>query len=182
MGITTLLLLAACSEPPQADRTTATPTPTRIRPGIPTIPPPIPRPLDASKFRDRPCDLFTDEQAAALGYPLEKRPGVVPEESYCVRDSLADVTVDYSIWYRHDGTDLFALAHRRETGEWIGDASVSITVEGQPAIKRPGAEHCAVLIGLSTTESIKIYFQDKKVDFCDRAVRIAEDVVRNVRG
>ncbi|CAM3993418.1 DUF3558 domain-containing protein [Kibdelosporangium persicum] len=184
IGTASLFLLSGCSEgptgtPPGTPSVTSTPVTTTK--GIPTSPPPIPRPLDASRYRDKPCDLFTDEQVQALGYPPIKRSGVLTNESQCTRHDESNLDLHFSIWYRHDGTDRFAKVHRREES-WRSDDAVSITVEGQPAVRLPGTRMCTVLIGLSSTESIEIHFGDPKVDSCDRAVRIAEGVVRNVRG
>ncbi|MFC0115838.1 DUF3558 domain-containing protein [Kibdelosporangium aridum] len=183
LGIAALFLLAGCSgappeKPPDSPPATSIPAPTPR--GLPTSPPPIPLPLDASRYRDRPCDLFTDEQVQALGYPPIKRPGVLPGQSYCARHDESNLDLHFSIWYRHDGTDRFAKVHRREE-EWLADDAAPIAVAGQPAAKLPGTRMCKVLIGLSTAESIEVVFGDPKVDFCDRAVRIAETVVRNVR-
>lgn len=66
VSLALLALATGCGTPSQDKPPAISSVPSTTR-GIPSSPPSIPRPLDASTFRDRPCDLFTDDEVRAWG-------------------------------------------------------------------------------------------------------------------
>jgi hypothetical protein len=181
------VLLASCVGEP--DAVPGPPSVTRVSPTsppwwIPSSPPPIPRPLDASAYREKPCDLFTDDQAKSLGYVRTSDPFVQEEVSRCSR-SGEGAFKDNSllILYFHD-TDRLGQIHRREA-EWPSDGAVPRTILGQPAVSAViGGNWCWLVVGLTETQSVEIRIEDHVPDnrsnTCDRAMSAAEGIVRKL--
>ncbi|MEV4312837.1 DUF3558 domain-containing protein [Actinocrispum sp. NPDC049592] len=176
VGLT--LVASGCTGSPTPGPTpSASPSPTRLG----TSAPPVARLWDASAYRTKPCGLFTDDQARVLGY---NKPGSAstddPDVATCIRDT-GTASGGFMVKY-YFATDLLGKIYRREIlFPGINSAS-PITVEGQPALKPtiPGAEFCTVAVGLTNTQGFEVRIDDKAVDPCDRAVTIAETIMRNL--
>lgn len=152
----------------------------------PTTPPPITRPLDASTYRARICDVFTDEEAQARGFT---KPGQIYAESFpdddfhftaCGRPSLKDQGPALDIAYYYD-SDLLERIYRRQH-RWGRESFAVLTIAGQPAARTDFAnipDHCEVAVGLTVGQSInvRVLFAEKP---CDQAVEIAEIIVRKL--
>lgn len=140
-------------------------------PRKPDTAPLIPRPLSAAAFRDKPCELFADEQAKEFGYG-SSTPMMVNDQSYCVRQG--EGRSQFVIRYHHDGTDRFGKIMRREDEK---AARWAVTrVADQPAVQTR-ASNCRLVVGLSDTESVAV-----EVGTCEQAAQVAEAVVRKLGG
>jgi hypothetical protein len=178
----TVAFAAACTSAPQAQP----PPPTSSRStasALPSSRPPVPRPLDATAHRDKPCALFTDEQAKVLGYLQPGSPEVQPELARCSWRSEtlgeSDLNVDY-----YPATDLLGQLYRRETTTWPTNSMAPVTIAAQPALKTtlPTPELCKVALALTDNQAVEIRVADKNTDSCDRAIQIAETIVHNLGG
>jgi hypothetical protein len=135
--------------------------------------------LDGSAYRESPCDLFTDEQAKSLGYAKPGRPYQDAEGAHCSRngESGAELSTKYV------GDDLLGKIYRREV-LWPAESASSVTLVGQPALRTnlPADQPCRVAVGLSGDQGIEVRVVDKTSDPCQRAVTVAEAIVRKLGG
>lgn len=183
-----LLFLAGCSAepPPRADVTRRIgPTTIQSYQPPPSLPPAVSRQLDASGYRNRICEILTDEQAVALGLPESARPGGSPEFIFCGRESK-DPPLNFSLVY--GGSDLFGKAYRKPNFP-LGYSKL-VTIAGQPALELGTAvldgsvPYCLIVLGLANDQAIQI---DMNLHFggsgaCERATRVAEAIVHNLGG
>jgi hypothetical protein len=179
-GLSLLVCLAVVatgctSGPASSGPTSATSTPSSE---LPASAPSITRALDASAYRDRPCDLFTNDEAKALGYTAPGRPGGDPAVPQCSWPS-SELVVRY-----YPDNDFFGQIYRREA-TWPAKLSIAITVAQQPAVRTdlPATEdYCRVAVGLTGTQTVEARVMSKTLDSCDQAVKVAEAVVRKLGG
>lgn len=179
---TVTVMATGCSPQPAGDPARPTSTNSSATP-LPSSRPPIPRPLDANTYRDKPCTLFTDEQARVLGYLKPGTPDQTSEPARCSwraeRIGDADLNVDY-----YASTDLLGQIYRRETTSWPSNSLLPLTIAGQPALRTtfPTTELCRVALGLTNNQAVEIRVADKHINSCDRAVQVAETIVHNLSG
>jgi hypothetical protein len=171
-----VLLAAGCAQPAAENppgSTSSSASSTRL----PSSAPSVPRSLDASAYREKPCDLFTDEQAKSLGYALPGRPYQDAEGAHCFRngESGAELSTKYV------GEDLLGKIYRREV-LWPAESASPVMVGSQPALKTnlPADEPCRVAVGLSGDQGIEVRIVDKTTDPCERATAVAEAIVRKL--
>lgn len=180
-GVVALAVTACTAAPePGPASQTATNSPSRL----PTNRPHIPRPLDAGSYRDKPCALFTDEQALVLGILEPGRPDANPDYAVCHRISSPAGENDVIISY-YFATDLLGEIYRGEAEPlWPMTRLLPITVARQPAVRTnpTTTEECKVAVGLADTQGFVVRVNNKKVDSCERAVMIAETIVHNLGG
>ncbi len=173
-----LFVAAGCSgSPPVGPSPSTSAPPTRLGSSAPRVS----RSWDASAYRDKPCALFTDDQARVLGY---NKPGSVymgePDVATCMRDSETGHG-DFMVKY-YFATDMLGKIYRREIlFRGINSASL-ITVGGQPALKPtiPGSPLCTVAVGLTDSQGFEVRIDDTAPNPCDRAVTVAETIMRNL--
>jgi hypothetical protein len=152
---------------------------------LPSSPPPIARPLDASRHatKDTVCDLLTDAQADQLGLQSTGNPYNASDGSLltCSRNGFdTERDVEYNLW---PDSDVFAaqFGDRRRQG---GDDAYLVDVAGQPAVVNGSDPQpaCLVTIGLADRQSIEVLASDGKDLACALAVAAAEQMVRTITG
>jgi hypothetical protein len=173
------------STPPTTSPAAASPLPVPVVTPLPSSPPPIVRPLDASRYatRDTVCDLLTDSQAVELGLQSSGDPYDASDGSLltCSRNGFdTERDVEYNLW---PGSDLFAsqFGERRRQG---GDGAYLVDVGGQPAVVNGSDPQpaCLVTVGLAERQGIEVLASDGKDLACALAVAAAERMVRNLTG
>ncbi|CAM3993387.1 DUF3558 domain-containing protein [Kibdelosporangium persicum] len=177
-----LILAAGCTaSPPNEEQdpppTTHVPAPWR---GIPPTRPQIP-PLDASRYGDKPCDLFTDEQAKALGYVRERDPLVETDVQRCIRRAEYTTDTTLTILFYPDADHLGRI-YRREA-EWPANDATARDIGGQPAVSvvLDRQSTCWLVVGLTDTQSVEVRTTNTKSAGCDQATGIAEAIVARLR-
>jgi hypothetical protein len=153
------------------------PSPTPYR--LPSVPPRVTRQWDALRYKDKPCDLLTDQQAQGLGF---QEPGWVdtPPDGFpqCWRNGghLA------SFFVKFYDIDLVGQVYRRETIWPGGEGAVPITVVGQPAIKVvfPGADRCAIAVAIADHQAFEVNFKEEGGEASVHATTAAETVMHNL--
>ena len=182
-----LVCLAGCSAepPPEPDITrTIGPTAPSYQPP-PSLPPAVSRPLDASGYRTRICEIVTNDQAQALGIPGAPDQSEAPQFISCVRESK-DPAVDLGLLYA--GSELFGKAYRKNKSPL--DYSKLVTIAGQPALEigtpvlDGSIPYCQIVLGLASDQAIQI---DMNLHIggsgaCERATKVAEAIVHNLGG
>jgi hypothetical protein len=186
-------VLAGCTPAPpdEGEPTSTAPTTTMARldgpalTSLPSAPPPIAEPLDASRYatEDTVCDLLTDAQAAELGLQGSGDPYTAADGSLltCSRNGFdTQRDVEYNLW---PDSDLFASQfgdNRRQGG---GDAYL-VDVAGQPAVMNGSDPKpaCQVTVGLAERQGIEVLASDDGDSACALAAAVAERMVRNVTG
>lgn len=182
-----LLCLGACSEqspPPEQPYPSITLTMPSYQPP-PSLPPTVSRPLDASAYRARICDIFTNEQAIALGIPGTPRLGGSPEFIFCGRETK-DPPFNFSLVYA--GPELFGKIYRESKAPL--DYTKLVTIAGQPALEYGSpvldgsVPFCQIVLGLANDQAIQIdvNFHTTGSGACDRATKVAEAIVHNLGG
>jgi Protein of unknown function (DUF3558) len=154
----------------------------------PSIPPPITRPLDASAYKAKPCELITAEQVAGYGLeaPLAQHdPGFIS----CIYSGLPNSRFEL-IWVRYYyATDWLGEIYRGQTDRWYGDF-IPIMIAGQPAAREEkplrfdqprNEEQCRAAVGLSETQGLEVSAVTA-TSSCAQAVAVAEVIVRNLGG
>lgn len=169
------LIATGCTTSPPVDppAPTSVNSPTRL----PSSAPRVSKFWDANSYRDKPCALFTDDQAKVLGF---LKPGSVymgePDVAACMR---ADGTFTIKYYF---ATDLLGKIYSREILYPGVNSASQITIVGQPALKPniPDADMCTVAVGLTDTQGFAVRIEDKNVNPCDRAVNVAETIMHNI--
>jgi hypothetical protein len=182
-------VLAGCTPAPPEGSTASTVPPTATSPlavpagtPLPPSPPPIARPLDASRYatKDTVCGLLTDTQAVEVGLQGSGNPyagdgGLLT----CNRNGFGtERDVEYNLW---SDSDVFASQfgdRRRQSGD---DARL-MDIAGQPAVVNGSDPKpaCLVTVGLAERQGIEVLASDGKDLAC--AVAVAERMVRNIAG
>ncbi|TCO57273.1 DUF3558 family protein [Actinocrispum wychmicini] len=149
---------------------------------LPSIAPPVPKSWDASRYRDKPCSLFADEQAKELGY---LKPGRVnsddPDVAECVRDIGGSPDSSFTVKY-YFATDLLGKIYRREIA-WPANSASPITVVGQPGLRTndiPDDVACNVVVGLAGTQGFEVRMAGR--NSCERSFTVAETIMHNIIG
>jgi hypothetical protein len=141
--------------------------------------------LDASAYRDRICDIFTNDQAATLGFTAAPRLGGSAEFIFCGRESK-EPPVSLSLVYATP--ELFSKVN--------GDSSTPldyvdlVTISGQPALEQGSPDlsnivrYCTIVLGLTNDQAMQIDLYDPQGPggACERATKVAEAIVRNLGG
>ncbi|MBE1474082.1 hypothetical protein H4W32_002124 [Actinophytocola algeriensis] len=152
---------------------------------LPPAPPPIGRPLDASRYATggTVCDLLTDTQAVEFGLQSSGNPYNASDGSLltCSRNGFGtERDVEYNLW---PDSDVFAaqFGDRRRQG---GDDAYLVDVAGQPAVVNGSDPKpaCLVTVGLAERQGIEVLASDGKDHACALAVAVAEQMVRNITG
>jgi hypothetical protein len=173
------LIATGCSTSPQP---TPTPAPASSPSRLPSTAPRVQKSWDASSYRDKPCALFTDDQARVLGY-LE--PGSIftgePDAATCMRDSGSGPNGDFVVKYYY-ATDLLGKIYRREILYPGVNSASPTTIAGQPALKptMSDAAICTVAVALADTQGFEVRIADKTGQPCDQAVHVAETIMHNL--
>ena len=132
---------------------------------LPPSPPPIARPLDASRYATKGtvCDLLTDTQAVDLGLQSSGNPYHASDGSLltCNRNGFGtERDVEYNLW---PDSDVFAsqFGDRRRQG---GDDAYLVDVAGQPAVVNGSDPKpaCQVTVGLTDRQGIEVLASDGK--------------------
>lgn len=179
-------VLAGCTSAPPEEGTAPTSS-SRAAPAtsLPPSPPPIARPLDASRYAtaETVCGLLTDTQATELGLQGSGNPYQASDGSLltCSRNGFdTERDVEYNLW---PDSDAFAaqFGERRRQG---GDGARVVDAAGQPAVVNGSdpAPACQVTIGLAERQAVEVLTSDSKDRACALAVAVAEHMVRNVAG
>lgn len=185
-------VLAGCTPAPPEESTAPTSPPTTTSPlavpvgtSLPPSPPPIARPLDASRYAtgDTVCDLLTDTQAVEFGLQSAGNPYNASDGSLltCSRNGFGtERDVEYNLW---PDSDVFAsqFGDKRRQG---GDDAYLVDVAGQPAVVNGSDPEpaCLVTVGLAERQGIEVLASDGKDLACALAVAVAERMVRNITG
>lgn len=186
----TVLLVSACStrstESQQREITgTTNPAPTPSYQPPPSLPPAVSRPLDASGYRNRICEILTNEQALALGFPGPPDQSEAPQYISCIRVSENPET---EVAWVYSTPELF--------GKVSGGPAISlgyvklVTISGQPALEQGTPDpkdivrYCTIVLGLASDQAIQIDVRDPEGPggACERATKVAEAIVRNLGG
>jgi len=169
-------------------------------------PPPITRPLDASAYADRVCDLLPAEMAAQLGYPS---PGTEFEHDdprnrsrdyvTCSRYPWGDPSLNIDLYL---SLDLLADEYDTLKDARIldsGKPSIElITIAEQPAAvinrnKKPNRT-CIVVVGLTDRQGLRVSGSEhyrKASDgsrigsdgrACDHVIAVAEVIIEHLSG
>lgn len=153
-------------------------SPTRER-----LAPPVTHPRDANAVVQRPCELLTDEQRAALGFD---QPGVQREmvtgTAECVWQDAADTRhVSASVEPEQDRVN---GAYRGRAGYPVFEP---VEVAGAPGVLTQniaGGTRCSVVVSLTESRSLAVSFTnqdpDTPMDVCGEALRITEIMVGNL--
>lgn len=181
-----VVVLAGCSAPdgPGSRATSGTATSATTSP---PSRPAITRPLDASAYRDRVCDLLTKAQIAEHHMTSVSDIPEQPDEQgrmHCALDELVRVahartSITLTYWY---AADLLGSAYR---DEWYAHRPlVPMTVAGQPALQVDLGDSCKLAIGFANTQGLDVWFRSRDTDMdpCGRAMEVGEDIVRNLAG
>jgi hypothetical protein len=189
-------VLAGCTPAPSAESTAPTgpPTtpPTTASPlaipeptPLPLSPPPIARPLDASRYAtgDTVCDLLTDAQAVEFGLQDTGNPYDASDGSLltCSRNGFGtERDVEYNLW---PDSDVFAAQFGDRRRQSADDAYL-VDVAGQPAVMNGSDPEpaCLVTVGLADRQGIEVLASDGTDVACAVAVAVAEQMVRNLTG
>lgn len=185
-------VLAGCTSAPPEKRTAPTTPSTTTSPlavpavtSLPAAPPPIARPLDATRYatKDMVCDLLTDTEAVEFGLQGSGNPYQASDDSLltCSRNGFdTQRDVEYNLW---PDSDVFAgqFGDRRPQG---GADAFLTDVAGQPAVVNGSDPKpaCLVTIGLAERQGIEVLASDSKNLACALAVAVAERMVRNIKG
>lgn len=153
---------------------------------LPTSPPPITRPLDASQYATEGtvCDLLTDIQANEFGLPSPGDPFTAGGGSLltCRRDnpdSVDERDIEYSLWPDYDlWTSEFGSSRRGSDDPFLLD------IAGQPAVVNGSDPEpaCQVKVGIAARQGFEILAKDDGEQACALAVAVAERMVRNLGG
>lgn len=152
-GLALGLLVAAATVACDTDRTPKAPKLTR--PGPEYAVPAVQDPLDLARFSQRPCTIFTAEQAEQLHLP----DAAEPDLAECVwRDSNADL-----FYIKLRATVGLSKVYTTDTETHVKDGSIEgswepTTLAGYPAAHtRPDSPRiCAIEVGVSDTQSFRI--------------------------
>lgn len=175
-----LVLVVGCTS--SGDSTTPSTSDASSSVALPTTPPPVTRPLDATAYKDKVCALLADEQAAAHAFPGPGRRSTGSERNECMWGlGRPYLRVTY-----HD-RDMLAGIYRRDPSIWGRVGFLPETIAGQPGARwniRNAPMDCMVAVGLNDHQGIGV---DTALDFedtdaCDRALAIAETIVHNLGG
>lgn len=185
-------VLAGCtSAPPEkmtvptTPSTTTSPLAVPVVTSLPAAPPPIARPLDASRYatEDTVCDLLTDTEAVEFGLQDSGNPYKASDGGLltCSRNGFdTQRDVEYNLW---PGSDVFAAQFGDRRRQGSADAYL-VNVAGQPAVVNGSDPKpaCLVTIGLAERQGIDVLASDSKGLACALAVAVAERMVRNISG
>lgn len=183
-----VVALAGCSAPDEPDtRATTTSPPAASESTSPPSPPAITRPLDASAYRHRACDLLTRAQIAAHHMTsVENVPELTGQRgAACLMDG-PDPHASITLRYLY-AIDLLGAVHRQEL-PWLPAPRPfePATVAGQPALQGASSTECDLAIGLTDTQGVVVSFHTldspPDPDPCARATAAGEDIVRNLAG
>jgi hypothetical protein len=183
-----VVALAGCSAPgePEPRTTTSSPATTTSQPSRPAIT----RPLDASAYRDRVCELLTKAQIKDLDVTTQHIPEQPIEHgrTYCSMDHIVRVSdarrsISLTYWY---AADLLGATYREQRID-SDRPLVPVTVAGQPAVLLEDDDtNCTLILGLTNTQGLEISFEyydsQPDLDPCGRAMEVGEDIVRNLAG
>lgn len=193
--VLSLALIPGCTtaEPKPQDPTIAT-TPATAPSGGPIVPttgprptsaPPVTRPLDLAPYLRRPCDLFTDSDAASIGFT---RPGdgrMIPTDmAKCSR--VGGSSEPWLLYFVSVDSDQFASYFRPgHDPKWLRQT----TVAGQPAVELSDeaapSSHCRVVVAVAERQALDVDVRDTPVGsawICDRVARVADVMVRRLGG
>jgi hypothetical protein len=152
---------------------------------LPSAPPPIARPLDATQFatEDTVCDLLTDAQAEELGLQSSGNPYSASDGSLltCNRNGFGtERDVEYNFW---PDSDVFAAQFGDQRRQSSDDAYL-LDVVGQPVVMNGSDPEpaCQVTVGLADRQGVEILASDGKDVACALAVAVAERMVQNLAG
>lgn len=145
---------------------------------LPSVPPRVGKQWDALRFKDRPCDLFTDEQAQRIGFV---EPGWIdtPRDGFkqCWR-----MNGRKSFYVKFYDTDLVGKVYRREMIWPGGEDATPVTVVGQPALRVvfPGGDQCAIAVAIADNQGFEVYIDEEGADARVHATMAAETVMHNL--
>jgi hypothetical protein len=196
-----VVALAACSAPdeqePQATpisapaTTTTAMTTTEPTPSEPSLPA-INRPLDASTYRARVCDLLTEAQIRRLDMgsvdPLPEQPDQSGRVTCLIHGPIHEGGTRTSLMVTYYyATDLLAAIYRRELpGSQPYQPLTPVSVAGQPAWQAELGDDCQLAVGLADTQGVEISFGYTDLpldrDPCGQAMEVGENIVRNLVG
>lgn len=143
----------------------------------------IHRPLDASAYRNRVCELLTPEQTASFqmkeGREMDGAKSV--ECRWSLRGPNGPVWLNY--FY---STGILAKIYQKKRFHpigWLDDEFTPLTIAGQPGAKSGESQppvYCQIAVGLTDRQGIDIAAYADSGDACDLAMEIAEAVVHNL--
>jgi hypothetical protein len=182
VAATFALISAGCTAGPTGDPSNPTTTSSSDAP-LPSSRPPIPRSLDATTYRDKPCELFSDDQARMLGILESGATFQKPESADCQRFSSPPGENDLVVSY-YFASDLLARIYRGDTNWPTKQWTEPLNIAGQPAVKTtlPATDNCRLAIGLTDNQGVEIQVRYKRADACPRALQVAETIVHNLGG
>jgi hypothetical protein len=194
MCLVVACVVAGCTpDPPNDGRSTsttptspATTTPSFTMPpvtSLPPEPPPVIRPLDASRYTtaDTVCGLLTDVQASELGLLSSTDSSSIGGGSLLTcrrKGSGTKRDLEFYLW--PDGDPLVGEFGRPPDS----DDRYFVDIVGQPAvvIGNDPEPACRVVVGLAARQGLEIMTNDDDDNACALAVAIAEQMVRNLGG
>jgi hypothetical protein len=145
---------------------------------LPSVAPRVVKQWDAIRYKDKPCDLLTDEQARGVGFV---EPGWVdtPRDGFpqCWR-----MRGHSSLFVKFYDMDLVGKVYRRETIWPGGEGAVPVTVLGQPALKVvfPGGDRCAIAVALAENQGFEVNFKEEGAEASVDATSVAETIMHNL--
>jgi hypothetical protein len=167
--------------------------------------PPIGRPLDASAYAERACDLLPADRAGSLGYSRSGSAGTETDAEgsrYHVCFRTPPESRILSIYLYLTG-DVLAERYVSSTNMLINDTGEPwlepLTVAGQPAAvlgrshRKPNTG-CTVVVGLTDTQGVEVRAAQHYPDArgyeigqgdgraCEHAIGVAEAIVVNLGG
>lgn len=150
----------------------------------PTAPPPVTRELDLTPFVGRPCDLFTDADAAELGIRKPTALSVATKDLQSCFSLPPNGEAGLSYVLSFYGSR-FGYAFGEDGGSgWIRQ----LVISGQPAVERSIQEipstYCSVVVATAQRQSMTVEFVDRSEDpskwVCDRATAAADVMVKRL--
>jgi hypothetical protein len=170
-------LVGACSAAP------VQPPPIPSMAPRPTDAPPVTRTLQFSQYQGKVCASLTAEQQASLEVPPQVRQGSL----VCEFEKWEPRHVRFTIQFFAE-SDVLANAYQESNQEQWKQFQPA-TIAGQPAVIHsfglPGQNlTCEVVVGTGPNQgaAINASGMDNTVNWCDKATRAAEYVVRNLGG
>lgn len=142
--------------------------------------PPVTNPRDVTAFGQRPCDLLTPEQLAALG--IDQPPKINPLPSGTPQCVWGDSGFHQRIGVaNYPAYDLLSAKYRNRNDYQFFRP---IEVAGLPAtLQQDLSSECGVTVGLAKTQAVEVDYADRTEPYedpCGKARWIAEIVVGNL--
>lgn len=171
-----VVVLAGCAAGSEAGSGSQTAT---ARPDntLPSARPPVDRQLDAGAYRNRPCGLYSDEEAAALGIHRTGSSNLGPDSADCLWGQELSIRL-------YVGSDHLGDIYQRKTTWPTEHSTVAMTVAGQPAVRTtlPTTAYCTVAVAVNNNQGVEIHLESERADSCAQAVAVAESIVHRLGG